>query len=278
MISIENITKLYHTVKAVDSLTLTIKQGEVFGLLGPNGAGKTTTIKILTTLSKATTGRASIGGHDVERETSAVKKIIGIAPQEINLDKELTAEENLKVYGMLHRLDNLDQNISDILKLAGLAERSRHLVREFSGGMQRRLLIARALLTKPKVLFLDEPTVGLDPQMRRQIWNLVRNLKYDGTTVFLTTHYIEEAEALCTRVGILSHGKLIALGTPQELKSQIGAFVLEYQENGVTKYVLCENREEAHTCSQDKRGPVTIRESNLEDVFIQLTGEKIGTD
>lgn len=278
MIRLENITKIYHPLKALDSLTLTINQGEVFGLLGPNGAGKTTTIKILTTLSRATSGRATIAGHDVETEPMAVKNAIGVAPQEINLDRELTAEENLKVYAMLHGLDSRGRNIKDILKLAGLLERSNQLVREFSGGMQRRLLIARALLTRPKVLFLDEPTVGLDPHVRRQIWDLIRNLKQEGTTVFLTTHYIEEAEALCTRVGILSHGKLIALGTPSELKSQIGAVVLEHQENGLTRYVLCKNREEAHLCARDKQGPITIRESNLEDVFIQLTGERIGAD
>jgi ABC-2 type transport system ATP-binding protein len=277
MINIDHITKIYNTIRALDSLTLIINQGEVFGLLGPNGAGKTTTIKILTTLSKATSGRAAIGGHDVEKEPLAVKNITGVAPQEINLDKELTAEQNLRVYGMLHRLDNLDQNIKDILELAGLSERSSHLVRDFSGGMQRRLLIARALLTKPKVLFLDEPTVGLDPQVRRQIWDLIRNLKENGTTVFLTTHYIEEAEALCTRVGILSRGRLIALGTPQELKSKVGGFVLEYQENGNTRYILCQSREEAHILSQRKKGPIIIRESNLEDVFIKLTGERIGT-
>ncbi|MDD5451193.1 MAG: ATP-binding cassette domain-containing protein [Desulfovibrionales bacterium] len=276
MINIDHITKIYGAIRALDSLTLVIKQGEVFGLLGPNGAGKTTTIKILTTLSKPTSGRAAIGGHDVEKEPLAVKNIIGVAPQEINLDKELTAEQNLRVYGMLHRLDNLGRNIKDILELAGLSERSNHLVRDFSGGMQRRLLIARALLTKPNVLFLDEPTVGLDPQVRRQIWDLVRNLKENGTTVFLTTHYIEEAEALCTRVGILSRGRLIALGTPQELKGEVGGFVLEYQENGNTRYMLCRSREEAHSLSQSKKGPIIIRESNLEDVFIKLTGERIG--
>ncbi|MDO9463052.1 MAG: ATP-binding cassette domain-containing protein [Deltaproteobacteria bacterium] len=277
MINIDHITKNYGAIRALDSLTLVIKQGEVFGLLGPNGAGKTTTIKILTTLSKPTSGRAAIGGHDVKKEPLAVKNIIGVAPQEINLDKELTAEQNLRVYGMLHRLDNLGRNIKDILELAGLSERSNHLVRDFSGGMQRRLLIARALLTRPKVLFLDEPTVGLDPQVRRQIWDLVRNLKENGTTVFLTTHYIEEAEALCTRVGILSRGRLIALGTPQELKGEVGGFVLEYQENGNTRYILCRSREEAHSLSQSKKGPIIIRESNLEDVFIKLTGERIGT-
>lgn len=277
MINIDHITKDYGAIRALDSLTLVIKQGEVFGLLGPNGAGKTTTIKILTTLSKPTSGRAAIGGHDVKKEPLAVKNIIGVAPQEINLDKELTAEQNLRVYGMLYRLDNLGRNIKDILELAGLSERSNHLVRDFSGGMQRRLLIARALLTRPKVLFLDEPTVGLDPQVRRQIWDLVRNLKANGTTVFLTTHYIEEAEALCTRVGILSRGRLIALGTPQELKGEVGGFVLEYKENGNTRYILCRSREEAHSLSQSKKGPIIIRESNLEDVFIKLTGERIGT-
>ncbi len=275
MIELEKVTKTFGPLKALDSLTLSIEQGEVFGLLGPNGAGKTTTIKILTTLTRPTSGQAAINGHDVEREPLQVKRMIGVAPQEINLDKELTAEQNLRIYGMLHRLANLEQRTKDILELAGLSDRSRDLVRDFSGGMQRRLLIARALLSSPKVLFLDEPTVGLDPQVRRQIWNLVRNLKESGTTVFLTTHYIEEAESLCTRVGILSRGRLIALGTPQELKGEVGRFVLSYQENGNTEYVLCQSREEAHALSQSKSGPIVIRESNLEDVFIKLTGESI---
>lgn len=275
MIKLEKLTKIYHSVKALDELSLTIDQGEVFGLLGPNGAGKTTTIKVLTTLSKASSGKAIVDGHEVATEPFKVKQVIGVAPQEINLDKELSARENLMIYGMLHGMKNLSGIVRDILELTGLSERSHQLVREYSGGMQRRLLIGRALLTKPKVLFLDEPTVGLDPQVRRQIWDLIRNLKQEGKTVFLTTHYIEEAELLCDRVGILARGKLIALGSVPELKKMVGDYVLEYQEDGTTHYVLSKSRDEAHALSRTKKGPVVIRESNLEDVFIKLTGERI---
>lgn len=277
MIRLDQITKTYHSIKALDSLSLTVETGEVFGLLGPNGAGKTTTIKILTTLSKATSGQAQIAGQDVAKEPLRVKALIGVAPQEINLDRELTAEENLRIYGMLHKVPDLKERIEAVLEMAGLLERKRHVVREYSGGMQRRLLIARALFTRPRVLFLDEPTVGLDPQVRRQIWNLIRRLKHDGTTIFLTTHYIEEAEMLCDRVGILARGRLIALGSVSELKGRIGDFVVEYQEDGITHYQLCKNRAEANAFSGDLTGPVVIRESNLEDVFVQLTGERITT-
>lgn len=277
MIRLDQITKTYHSIKALDSLSLTVETGEVFGLLGPNGAGKTTTIKILTTLSKATSGQAQIAGHDVAKEPLLVKALIGVAPQEINLDRELTAEENLRIYGMLHRVPDLKERIKAVLEMTGLLERKGDVVREYSGGMQRRLLIARALFTRPRVLFLDEPTVGLDPQVRRQIWNLIRRFKHDGTTIFLTTHYIEEAEMLCDRVGILARGRLIALGSVSELKGRIGDFVVEYQEDGITRYQLCKNRAEANAFSGDLTGSVVIRESNLEDVFVQLTGERITT-
>ncbi len=213
MILTEGLTKVYQQVKALEDLNLQVAAGEMFGLLGPNGAGKTTTIKILTTLAKPTRGQAWIQGFDVVRQPLAVKELIAVCPQEINLDKELTAYENLLIYGKLYRTPDLKQRISGLLELGELTDRAHHLVRTFSGGQQRRLLILRALLSRPQVLFLDEPTVGLDPQIRRQIWDMIQQLHRDGITIMLTTHYIEEAEKLCGRVGILNKGRLIALGS-----------------------------------------------------------------
>lgn len=275
MIRTENLCKVYGSVVAVDDLSLSIEKGEVFGLLGPNGAGKTTTIKILTTLSRPASGSAFVNGYDVVKDGAEVKKIIGVAPQEINLDRELTAYENLYVYGLLHKAKGLKDKIDKSLMMSGLSERKDHVVKGFSGGMQRRLLIARALLPEPKILFLDEPTVGLDPQVRRDLWDLIRRLKRQGITILLTTHYIEEAEALCDRVGILSHGKLVALDTPEALKQEVGGVVVEWGEDHIRKYALCKDKEEAYLLAKEKNGQVVIRKSNLEDVFIQLTGERI---
>ena len=219
MIVTDNLGKQYQDLVALDGLSLQIPPGEIFGLLGPNGAGKTTTIKILTTLARPTRGTARIHGFDVVRQPLAVKKLIGVCPQEINLDRELTAQtdrvENLWIYGRLHRMPDLQARIAELLVFGNLQERADSLVREFSGGMQRRLLILRALVSRPRVLFLDEPTVGLDPQVRRQLWNLIQELKLSGITIILTTHYIEEAEMLCDRVGVLNRGRLIALDTPR---------------------------------------------------------------
>jgi ABC-2 type transport system ATP-binding protein len=260
----------------VDNLSLSIKSGEVFGLLGPNGAGKTTTIKLLTTLSRPDSGSCKIDDVDVVKNPLAIKEKIGVVPQENNLDRELTAQENLLIYGMLHRVSDRERKISEALKMVGLWDRKDSVVTGFSGGMKRRLLIARALLPEPSVLFLDEPSIGLDPQIRRQMWEVIRKTRIDGRTVVITTHYIEEAEVLCDRVCILFKGSLIALDTPGNLKSSVGEYIVEFIDaDGRLVQDICKRRDEAHEIAKQKKSSVTIRKSNLEDVFIKLTGGRI---
>jgi ABC-2 type transport system ATP-binding protein len=276
MIEISGLTKNYGKIRAVDNLSLSIKSGEVFGLLGPNGAGKTTTIKLLTTLSRPDSGSCKIDDVDVVKNPLAIKEKIGVVPQENNLDRELTAQENLLIYGMLHRVSDRERKISEALKMVGLWDRKDSVVTGFSGGMKRRLLIARALLPEPSVLFLDEPSIGLDPQIRRQMWEVIRKTRIDGRTVVITTHYIEEAEVLCDRVCILFKGSLIALDTPGNLKSSVGEYIVEFIDaDGRLVQDICKSRDEAHEIAKQKKSSVTIRKSNLEDVFIKLTGGRI---
>jgi ABC-2 type transport system ATP-binding protein len=269
------LAKNYQQITALEGLDLTVTRGELFGLLGPNGAGKTTTIKMLTTLAKPSRGQAWIQGFDVVREPLAVKECIAVCPQEINLDKELTTYENLLIYGKLYKTPALKERILELLALGELSDRAHHLVRTLSGGQQRRLLILRALLSRPRVLFLDEPTVGLDPQIRRQIWDMIEQLHRDGITIMLTTHYIEEAERLCDRVGILNRGRLIALGSPKELVNGVGGYVVESIDNGRRHYTLVREKKAAYDLAQANHEEVIIRQTNLEDVFIQLTGERL---
>ncbi|GAQ95591.1 ABC-2 type transport system ATP-binding protein [Thermodesulfovibrio aggregans] len=276
MIKLENISKSYGSVKALESLSFEIRRGEIFGLLGPNGAGKTTTVKILTTLTKPDKGECFIDGIDVVNNSFEIKKIIGVVPQENNLERELTVYENLLIYGMLHRVKEIQKKIDNILEVMELKEKKHSIVSTLSGGLQRRTLLARALLPEPKVLFLDEPSIGLDPHIRRELWQIIRRIKSEGRTVLLTTHYIEEAEALCDRVGILSHGKLIALGTPSELKKDVGEYVVEFTDkDGRLLSEICHSREEAYEIARKRADGVMIRKSNLEDVFVKLTGERI---
>ncbi len=276
MIEVMSLYKSYGSIKAVNGVSFSIDKGEVFGLLGPNGAGKTTIIKILTTLSKPDSGSCLINSIDAAANPLEIKRLIGVVPQENNLERELTAYENLLIYGMLHGVRHLGEKIKDALEMVALWERRDTVVSGFSGGMQRRLLLSRALLTEPTVLFLDEPSIGLDPQIRHQMWDVIRKTRIEGRTVVITTHYIEEAEALCNRVGILSKGKLIALESPDNLKSCIGEYVVEFIDtNGKLVQEICRNREEAHEIAKGKNNNVTIRKSNLEDVFIKLTGERI---
>jgi ABC-2 type transport system ATP-binding protein len=276
MIEVIGVTKNYGEIRALDDVSFSIADGEVFGLLGPNGAGKTTTIKILTTLSRSDAGRCVIDGYDVAGDPPEIKKRIGVVPQENNLDRELTAYENLLIYGMLHAVKDRGRRIREVLETVGLWERKDSIVQHFSGGLQRRLILARALLPEPSALFLDEPSVGLDPQIRRHIWDVIRKIRKDRRTVVITTHYIEEAEALCDRVGILSKGRLIALDTPQALKAQVGEYVVEFID-GESQLVqhICRSRSEADESAKQIDTAVTIRRANLEDVFIKLTGERI---
>ncbi|MCX8027016.1 MAG: ABC transporter ATP-binding protein [Thermodesulfovibrionales bacterium] len=279
-ISIVGLTKTYGNdskkVIALNDINLDVEKGTVFGLLGPNGAGKTTMIKILTTLSKPDKGTCKVGGFDVVSNPLMVKKMIGVVPQENNLDRELTAYQNMLIYGMLHKVTDLDTKISKLLQLVGLDDKKNTVVSHFSGGMQRRLLIARALLSDPSLLFLDEPTIGLDPQIRRQFWDIIRKIKKDGSTVILTTHYIEEAEALCDKVGILSKGRLVAVDTPNNLKILVGQYVVNVidSDGRLTQYMF-KTKEEAQAKALEFSDGVTIRRSNLEDVFVKLTGERI---
>ena len=230
MIKVENLVKKFGEVIAVDDVSFEVESGEIFACLGPNGAGKTTTIKMLTTLLKPTSGTISIDGIDPAKESNEVRKKFGIVFQDPSLDQELTAEENMDLHGVLYHVPRKlrHERIQMLLKLFELWERRTAYVKEFSGGMKRRLEIARGFLHTPKILFLDEPTLGLDPQSRNQLWTHVKNLnEAEGVTVFLTTHYMDEAERVANRIAIIDHGKIVAQGSPDELKEQTGTDSLE---------------------------------------------------
>jgi ABC-2 type transport system ATP-binding protein len=276
MIEIDRIRKSFGTVLAVDDVSFSVAPGEVFGLLGPNGAGKTTIVKMATVLTRPDSGCCRIGGTDVTKDPLAIKKRIGVVPQANNLDRELTAYENLLIYGMLHRVSHLRHKIVGALKTVELWDRRDSVVQGFSGGMQRRLLLARALLPEPEALFLDEPSIGLDPQIRAQLWEIIRKIRIDGRTVLLTTHYIQEAEALCDRVGVLAKGRLIALDTPDNLRRRVGEYVVESIDgDGKLRQSFCRTREEADCTASVAYPSIRVRATSLEDAFIDLTKEKV---
>lgn len=220
----KNLTKKFGDLIAVDSISFSVEAGEVFGVVGPNGAGKTTTIKMFTTLLPPTSGMALVAGRDVVRQASSVRRIIGYVPQLLSADGSLTAYENLLVFAKLYDIPakEREKRISDSLHFMGLADSADKLVRSYSGGMIRRLEIAQAVLHRPHVLFLDEPTVGLDPVARDTVWKYVGALAEQGTTVVMTTHYMEEADTMCSNVAIMNHGKIAAIGSPADLKASIG--------------------------------------------------------
>ena len=224
IVELINLTKQFGEFTAVNSISYSINKGEIFGLVGPNGAGKTTTIKILTTLLPATSGKAYIGGYDVTKNASTVRRIIGYVPQLLSADGNLTGYENLLVFAKLYDIPRKEREkrIWDSLHFMGLSDSANKLVKSYSGGMIRRLEIALAVLHKPLVLFLDEPTEGLDPVARQTVWEYLKVLASNGTTVLMTTHYMEEADAICTRMVIMNKGNIAAIGTPSELKESIG--------------------------------------------------------
>ena len=279
MIEILDLTKEYSGNKVVDGLDLRVEDGELFGFLGPNGAGKTTTIRILTTLTKPTSGHALINGFDVMKEPIRVKSQFGIVQQHLSLNRELTVRENLELHARLHHLSRVERKkrIDELLEYVDMTDDADQLIDKISGGMKRRTMIARALIHRPKLLFLDEPTVGLDAQTRRRVWDLIRRMNSDGTTVFLTTHYIEEAEALCNRVGIVYRGKLISMGSPLNMRQKLGMITVETKDNGHTKYSYFPDREAASRFINELKvsDKVVMRQSNLEDVFVELTGQKV---
>ena len=239
-IVIDNLTKKFKDTTAVDGLSLEVQKGELFGLLGPNGAGKTTTINILCGLLEPTSGSARVGGHNVQEETDKVKELIGVCPQDTAVFSYLTGIENVELFGKLYAMPKkkLKKNAGELLGRMGLLDDAKRRVGKYSGGMRRRINLIMALVHDPEIAFLDEPTVGMDPQSRRAVWDFIKELKKQNKTIILTTHYMEEAEELCDRVGIIDYGKLIALGSPEQLKNKFLA-------------------------------------KNLEEVFIQLTGRRI---
>jgi len=239
-IVMENLVKKFEDVTAVVGINLQVSKGELFGLLGPNGAGKTTTINILCGLIKPTSGSAKVGGYNVQKDTAKVKDLIGVCPQETAIYPYLTGAENVELFGNLHAMnkESLKTRRDILLENMGLAGDAKRRAEKYSGGMKRRLSLILALIHDPQIAFLDEPTVAMDPQSRHAVWDFIKELKKEDKTIILTTHYMEEAEELCDRVGIIDHGKLIALGSPQALISK----------NNV---------------------------KNLEEVFIKLTGRKI---
>ena len=266
---------------AVAGISLSVRRGEVFGLLGPTGAGKTTIIRMLTMQTQPTSGVIRIGGADIRRDPRVVKKRIGVVPQQVNFDQELSVWDNLELHARLFHIGREERTarIEELLTEMELTEVRNDNVRRLSGGMKRRLLIARALIHRPQVLFLDEPTVALDPQIRRHIWDLVREIARGGVTVLLTTHYIEEAEALCYRVSIINKGGLVDVQTPRVFCENLGAYAVEWDEEGGRAYRFFHTREEARTHArtlEEQMQRVLLRPTNLEDVFIELTGRKEG--
>jgi ABC-2 type transport system ATP-binding protein len=300
-IAVHALVRRFDAVTAVDRLSFTVQPGEVFGFLGPNGAGKSTTIKMLCTLLRPTEGTARVNGYDVVREPAQVRASIGIIFQDYSLDDRITAEENLRFHCMIYHVPRRERaaRMRQMLEMVGLAERAGDRVRTFSGGMKRRLEIARGLLHHPAVLFLDEPTVGLDPQTRQTIWEHIHALRRrEGITVFMTTHYMDEAEH-CDRIGIMDHARLIALDTPAALKAAMGgdvvrlrtadngaaaAFVRQHytattsDEDGLVRFEV----ERADQVVPDllRRVPVAVQSVDiarptLNDVFLHLTGRAI---
>jgi ABC-2 type transport system ATP-binding protein len=225
IVQTQSLTKRFGKLAAVDDFTVSVEPGEIFGLVGPNGAGKTTVIKMLTTLLPPTAGNASVDGHDIAHEPAEVRRVIGYVPQLISADGALTGYENLLIFSKLYDIPRKErqQRIAEVLKFMGLSDFSNKLARTYSGGMLRRLEIAEGMLHRPRILFLDEPTVGLDPVARNMVWEHIKQLRADyGTTIFLTTHYMDEADKLCMRLAIMHLGKMAAVGSPDELKASVG--------------------------------------------------------
>jgi ABC-2 type transport system ATP-binding protein len=300
IIQTKHLRKKYDKIIAVEDLNIEIEEGEVFGLLGPNGAGKTTIIKMLATLLEPSSGSAQVNGFDINSQSKKVRESIGIVFQEPSSDELLTAYENIKLYAMMYGIPDseIQKGIRESLELVELTNRKDHLVRTFSGGMRRRLEIARSLIHKPKVLFLDEPTLGLDPAGREKMWDYISRLVEElGMTVLLTTHYMEEADSLADRIGIIDQGKIVVIDTPKALKDTLGGDVVTLTSQGL-KIDEIEKLDYIKDLKQDKNqtiltvkdvnknlqpllnfvgniDSVEVRTTTLNDVFLRFTGKRI---
>lgn len=305
-IEINNLSKAYKGVKAVDSVSLSIEEGTIFGLLGPNGAGKTTLISMLVTMRKPTEGNAKVNGFDIVKQPGEVRESIGIVFQDPSLDDELTAYENLEMHAALYGVDKSyrKKRIDEVIKLVALGKHINQMVKTFSGGMKRRLEIARGLVHHPKILFLDEPTLGLDPQTRISIWEYIKKLnKREKITIILTTHYMDEADDVCNQIAIIDSGKIIAKDTPENLKNALGGDVISIkcsaaesckEEMSKLKWVKSavvhdgcidirvekgEEKIPKILLMMEKKGvaveSVSLRKPSLDDVFLHYTGKTI---
>lgn len=305
MITVKNLVKKYSDFKALDGLSFEVNENEIFGLLGPNGAGKTTLIHILATLLKPTEGGAIVNGFDVLHNATKVRQSIGVVFQAPSSDDILTGYENLKVHALLYGIPRKlrEKRISEVLELVGLEDRKNDQVKKYSGGMRRRLEIARGLLHHPKVFFLDEPTLGLDPKSRETMWKYIKKIvREEKVTIILTTHYMEEADMLCDRIGFITNGKIIALDSPSKLKQEIGGDIVnitfsdripldkdftkfdfvhkvERKENSVIIYMEKVNSN-LHMLIKDLDGVQTIeyKKPTLNDVFLKLSGDYLSGD
>lgn len=278
MIKINNITKKFDSFKAVDNVSIDIHDGLFLALLGPNGAGKTTLIRMLIGLLTPSEGTIRIDGQIMSRNNNDLKRKIGIVPQYTNLDKELTVKENLELAAKLFKLKKTEakkriEKLLDFVELKGVANRESQ---KLSGGMKRRLMIAKALINDPQILFLDEPTVGVDLNARRNIWDILRTMKKNGKTILMTTHYIEEAEYLCDNVALMNEGKIFYHDTPEKLKIQLGEYTVEFfNENMKTEFKYFRSIEEAKQFTVNIDTSYTLRNTTLEDVFYNFTNRKV---
>ena len=301
-IQVENLVKQYPRIRAVDDVSFSINEGEIFGLLGPNGAGKTTTIRILLTLIKPTAGNIRVFGIDVGSHPDKVREMAGYVPQDVSVDGELTGYENMQMYARLYDVPRAQREglIQEALAYLDLAGRQKDLVSTYSGGMMRRLEIAQTLVNRPKVLFLDEPSIGLDPNARKTIWDHVEKLREEfGTTILVTTHDMNEADILCHRVGIMNKGKLVALGEPSQLKDSLGGDIVSIEpgesaekltELGYTVLPGADGQASIVVAEGEKQIPhilerlkaagvevdaVSLKKPTLDDVFLKYTGARI---
>lgn len=280
MIELDHITKIYPRAqaKALDGVSLEIATGEFFGLLGPNGAGKTTLISVLATLLLPTQGEVRVDGQVLTRQRLDIKRRLALITQHNSLRNDMTLNEILELQGRLYALpkEEIRQRGGQLLEFCGLAEHRNKTVRKLSGGMKRKLMLCRALLTKPEILILDEPTIGLDPASRRQMWDLFRTLNRQGMTILLTTHYIEEAQSLCGRVALIDRGKVVRLDTPKNLVCQLGEIAVDEFDGDHTKSDFFPNREAALAYASGLQNDFTMRTTTLEDVFLHVVGRGLG--